>query len=66
MAASVRYLSRVVGVGLGEALRMASLYPADAIGAPRHGRLTPGSRADAVALSSNLDVTATWIGGARI
>jgi N-acetylglucosamine-6-phosphate deacetylase len=66
MAASLRFLHRVVGVDLGEALRMASVYPADAIGALRHGRLTPGARADAVALTTELEVTAAWIGGLAV
>lgn len=64
MAKSVRYMQNVVGVDLTEALRMATVYPAEAIGAAgTHGRLTPGHRADMVALSPDLVVTSTWIGG---
>jgi N-acetylglucosamine-6-phosphate deacetylase len=66
MAASVRYLRDRVGVGISEALRMASLYPADAIGAGDRGRLTAGARADIVALTPELDVASTWIGGERV
>lgn len=64
MAAAVRFTHRTVGVNLEEALRMASLYPAEAVGvAPEHGRLLPGSRADAVALDEALEVETVWIGG---
>jgi N-acetylglucosamine-6-phosphate deacetylase len=40
---AVRYAHTVLGIELGETLRMASLYPAEAIGANDLGRLTPGS-----------------------
>jgi N-acetylglucosamine-6-phosphate deacetylase len=64
MAASVRTLHASVGVELTEALRMATVYPAEAIGASAtHGRLTPGHRADMVALTAGLHVTDVWIGG---
>jgi N-acetylglucosamine-6-phosphate deacetylase len=67
MAASVRYLHDTVDVDLTEAIRMATVYPAEAIGAATtHGRLTPGHRADIVALSPSLAVTATWIGGEAV
>jgi N-acetylglucosamine-6-phosphate deacetylase len=45
---------------------MAGLYPAEAIGAPRHGHLRPGSRADFVHLGDDLSVRSTWIGGRRV
>ena len=45
---------------------MASLYPAEAIGAPTRGRLGPGSEADAVLVTPALAVAGTWIGGRRI
>jgi N-acetylglucosamine-6-phosphate deacetylase len=49
---------------LGEALRMASLYPAQAIGRVRHlGMLAPGSTANVVALSGDLTVSGVWIEG---
>lgn len=66
MASSVRFLHETVGVALAEALRMASLYPAEAIGlAPGRGRLEPGSRADIVHLSERIEPLGTWIGGVR-
>ena len=47
MASCVRYMRDTVGIDLAEALRMASLYPAEAIGMTgRKGRLTHGHDAD--------------------
>ena len=67
MISAVRFVHREIGLDLGEALRMASLYPAQAIGQDVHiGRLRPGSRADIVALSDALDVQGVWIGGSRV
>jgi N-acetylglucosamine-6-phosphate deacetylase len=41
--AAVRYLHLTFGLELGECFRMASLYPAQAIGANELGRLVPGA-----------------------
>lgn len=41
--AAVRYMHLTFGLKLGECLRMASLYPAQAIGANGLGRLVPGT-----------------------
>ncbi|MGX9142402.1 N-acetylglucosamine-6-phosphate deacetylase [Mesorhizobium sp. 128a] len=67
MISAVRYVHRIVGLDLSEALRMASLYPAQALGqAHRLGRFANGTAADIVALSDNLDVKGVWIGGERV
>ncbi len=67
MAAAVRFMHQRIGQPLGEALRMASLYPAQAIDrAPEHGRLLPGSRADIVHLDDALHARKVWIGGASV
>jgi N-acetylglucosamine-6-phosphate deacetylase len=67
MISAVRFMHRTLGVELGEALRMASLYPADSVGqGERHGRLAPGVRADIVHLSDALDIESVWIGGERV
>lgn len=67
MISAVRFMHREIGVDLDEALRMASLYPAQAMGVDsRYGRLVKGSRADFVGLSDTLDVVGTWIGGKRV
>lgn len=64
MASAVRFMHRAIGLSLGEALRMASLYPAEAVGAaPGRGRLLPGSRADIVHLSDAIAAQRAWIGG---
>ncbi|TGQ74430.1 MAG: N-acetylglucosamine-6-phosphate deacetylase [Mesorhizobium sp.] len=67
MISAVRYMHRAVGLDLSEALRMASLYPAQAIGqAHRLGRFANGTAADIVALSDDLAVKSVWIGGDRV
>ena len=67
MIASVRVMHRSVGLPLEEALRMASLYPAEAMGmADNHGCLKSGGRADMVHLSDDLDVREVWIGGTAV
>ncbi|MFB2552721.1 N-acetylglucosamine-6-phosphate deacetylase [Ensifer soli] len=67
MLSSVRFVHERLGLPLGEALRMASLYPAEAVGlGARKGRLGPGTDADFVVLTEGLDMVATYIGGARV
>jgi N-acetylglucosamine-6-phosphate deacetylase len=63
IAQAVAFMHRVIGLPLDEALRMAALYPAQAIGAPDHGHLGQGARADFVALDDALVVQGTWISG---
>jgi len=66
MIDAIKFVHRTVGVPLDEALRMASLYPAQALGAAStHGHLTRGARADFVVLSDDLDIRSTWIGGTK-
>ena len=67
MIASVRVLVEQVGIDLGEALRMASLYPARAMGvAASHGHIGEDARADFVHLSDELTVERVWIGGNNV
>jgi N-acetylglucosamine-6-phosphate deacetylase len=67
MISAVRFMHKKIGVDLGEALRMASLYPAEALGLDdRYGRLAAAARADIVNLSDDLDVKAVWIGGEKV
>ncbi len=66
MISAVRFMHRTVGIELSEALRMASLYPAEAVGqAARLGRFVSGAAANIVALSANLDMRGVWIEGRR-
>lgn len=67
MISAVRFMHEKIGVELGEALRMASLYPAQAVGVERHyGRLGRESRADMVVLSDELAIASVWIGGSAV
>jgi N-acetylglucosamine-6-phosphate deacetylase len=64
MIDAVTYVHRTIGVPLEEALRMASLYPAEALGVEgERGRIAPGLRADLVHLGDDLAVRGTLIGG---
>ncbi len=56
--AAVRHMHLTFGLELGECLRMASLCPAQAIGADGLGRLVPGSEANIVWLDDGLRVRA--------
>ena len=67
MISAVRFVHRIIGLDLAEALRMASTYPAQAVGqGHRLGRLGKGTAADIVALSDDLAVRGVWIGGNRV
>jgi N-acetylglucosamine-6-phosphate deacetylase len=66
MISAVRFVHRRLGVERDEALRMASLYPAAAIGMDHEvGRLAEGTRADFLAISDDLDISGVWIAGQR-
>ncbi|WP_157019334.1 N-acetylglucosamine-6-phosphate deacetylase [Mesorhizobium xinjiangense] len=63
MIAAVRLVHRALGLPLEEALRMAALYPAEAMSLDaQYGRLAPGARADFLHLSDNLEIGGVWIG----
>ena len=63
MMGAVRYLRDAVGVQMTEALRMASLYPAQFLGDSYRGRLAEGARADLVWIAKNDLLRETWIAG---
>ena len=63
MMSGVRYLVKQVGVELGEALRMASTYPAEFLGRPDLGRVAAGFRADLVHIDDELKARAVWRAG---
>lgn len=65
MAASIHVMCKQVGISLGEALRMASLYPAEAIGLAQAGRIAPGHPANLAWLDDSVGVKQTWIDGER-
>ena len=67
MIDAVAFMHRRIGLPLEEALRMASLYPAEALDITgRHGHLRPGAFADFLHLSEGLTVEATWINGTQV
>lgn len=67
MIDAIKYVHRTIGVPFDETLRMASLYPAQALGvSSTYGHLNRGARADFVLLSDDLDVRSTWIGGSKV
>lgn len=67
MIDAIAYVHKTLGLPLEEALRMASRYPAEAIGAQHErGTLAPRSRADLVHLSDDLAMRRTIIGGETV
>jgi N-acetylglucosamine-6-phosphate deacetylase len=67
MLGCVRTATRLLGLPIEEVLRMASLYPAEAVRlGGSHGRIEAGFVADFVALSPALDHIATWIDGRAV
>jgi len=66
MIDAVNFMVDRMGLSLDEAVRMASLYPADAMGiSGTHGHLLHGATADFVHLSDDRAVRSTWIGGVQ-
>jgi len=64
MLSAVGNAVRFAGIDWPEALRMASLYPARALGLEHElGAIRPGGRASLVALNRERQVVATWIDG---
>lgn len=67
MISAVRFVHEKIGLELAEALRMASLYPAEAVGQDhRLGRLQKGAVANIVQLTDKLDVSSVWIDGNKV
>jgi N-acetylglucosamine-6-phosphate deacetylase len=67
MLSCILYVHKKLNVPLEEALRMASLYPAEAVKVDQHkGRLRSGFDADLVVLTPDLQLTSTWIGGSQV
>lgn len=66
MLSCIRFVHERIGLPLEEALRMASLYPAQAIKAETKGRLLAGYDADFVLLNDDLYIESTWIAGRAV
>lgn len=64
MIDAVRNAVAWLGIGLADALAMASRTPATFLGLEREcGAIAPGYRADLVAFNSGFEVVETWVGG---
>jgi N-acetylglucosamine-6-phosphate deacetylase len=63
MASCVRNAVSMLGLPLPEAVRMASLYPAQFLGLSEVGRIAPGYRANFVLADDQMRVLDTWIDG---
>ncbi|WP_296039612.1 N-acetylglucosamine-6-phosphate deacetylase [uncultured Agrobacterium sp.] len=63
MLSCVRFVHEHLGLSLADALNMASLYPAEAIGCATKGTLAVGMDADLLVLQEDLTLRATFIGG---
>lgn len=66
MAGAVQYAVQQLDVSPDEALRMASLYPAQFLARSNSGRIIAGAAADLVLLNNNWQVEANWIHGEPI
>jgi len=69
MASAVKNTHQELGIELGEAIRMASLYPAEYLYQNQtviRGELCQGKQADMVVLNDDLSVKETWIAGEKI
>ncbi|SCM70892.1 N-acetylglucosamine-6-phosphate deacetylase [uncultured Pleomorphomonas sp.] len=67
MLSSVRYAAEHFEIGLDEAIRMATVYPAEAMRiGNRKGRVAPGFDADFLLLTPGFDLRSTWIGGGKV
>ncbi|TMM46060.1 N-acetylglucosamine-6-phosphate deacetylase [Colwellia ponticola] len=68
MAAAVKNTHQQLGIELGEAIRMASLYPAQYLyhhNTLIRGELCQGKQADMLVLNDDLSVKETWIAGKK-
>ena len=64
LAAAVRNATSMLGASVEEALRMATLTPAEFLGvAHERGAIAEGRRADLVLLDNALNVRSVWVGG---
>ncbi len=66
MATAVRNAMTMLKTTEAEALRMATLTPAEFLGADDRGRIAPNTRADFVLLDQGLNVQGVWIAGERV
>nr|WP_299909164.1 N-acetylglucosamine-6-phosphate deacetylase [uncultured Paracoccus sp.] len=63
---AVRHVHQGLGLPLDQALQLAALNPAQAMGCEDLGHLQPGARADFIAITPEITAAGTWIGGTRV
>ena len=63
MLSMIKYAIDHLPLSFKDILKMASLYPAQAINAPRKGHLQPDADADFLLLDDDLTLHSTWIAG---
>ena len=67
LASAMRNATAMLGASVEEALRMATLTPAEFLGVERQrGAIVEGRRADFVLLDDTLQVRAVWVGGEQV
>lgn len=67
MLSSVRYAAAHFDITLDEAIRMATVYPAEAMRIGRRkGRIAPGYDADFLLLTPGFELKSTWIAGEKV
>lgn len=66
MAGAVRYAIDSLGVVPEEALRMASLYPAQFLALHNSGHIVAGAQADLVLLNNEWQVQQSWVNGQQV
>jgi N-acetylglucosamine-6-phosphate deacetylase len=67
MASAVRFMHQIIGTDADEALRMASWYPAQCIGAfEQYGHLKPGAMANFIHFQNDLEIKQVWKNGEKI
>ena len=66
MIDAVRYCVDRVGISLIDVLAAATTNPCRVLGLDDRGSITPGRRADLVALTDDLELEATWVVGRRV
>lgn len=66
LATAVRNAVAMLKSTESDALRMATLAPADFLGVDDRGRIAPGARADLVLMDDGLDVRNVWVAGERL
>ena len=67
MIDAVRFMVTTIGLPFEEAARMASLYPASAMGIEaQYGNLRPGAVASLVHLTDDHHVASTWVAGQEV